>query len=336
MAVTAPRLSAIVCTYDRYSYLDSAINSLLAQSLAAGELEILVVDNSPDQRAAAEYGARYTHIPHLRYVLEPVAGLSNARNTGLGLARAPVVGFIDDDATAHPGWAAGMLHAFATFEPPAGAVGGPVRPVFASPRPGWLSDSLLGYIGVIDCGPAVVAIPPGETIFGCNMALDKHLAEQLGGFSRQLGRIGSGLTLLSNEETDLFARMRGAGKAIVYTPEALVHHHIDPRRLDQAWFRRRVAWQAVSDYIMEPQATTAQVPAAAEHLRMVEASRARRRGVGFFGQVTDPEAFAAEMQLVRQLMLATLSGGADLLAPDHPPARRGLRRVLRGLLGIRH
>jgi glycosyltransferase involved in cell wall biosynthesis len=329
-----PRLSAILCTYDRYSHLDSAISSLLAQSLAPDEIEIIVVDNSPDQQAAAEYSARYAHISHLRYVLEPVAGLSNARNTGLGLARAPVAGFIDDDATAEPGWAAGLLRAFATFAAPAGAVGGPVRPVFTSPRPGWLADSLLGYISVIDCGPAIMEMPPGDMIFGCNMALDTQLAVQLGGFSRQLGRTGSGLTLLSNEEPALFAKMRAAGKAIVYTPEALVHHHIDPTRLDQGWFRRRAAWQTVSDYIMEPQATTQLVPAAADHLRMVETGRGRRRGVGFFGEVTDPEAFDAEIKLVRQLMLATLSGGADLETPGHPPARRGLRRRLQALIGI--
>lgn len=333
MAVTTPKLSAIVCTYDRYSHLDSAIQSLLAQSLAPGEIEILIVDNSPDQQAAAAFGTRYAQVPQLRYVLEPVAGLSNARNTGLALAAAPIAGFIDDDATADPGWAAGILRAFASFDTPAGAVGGKVRPVFTSPRPGWLADSLLGYIGVIDCGPAMRAMPPGETIFGCNMALDKNLAQQLGGFSRQLGRIGSGLTLLSNEEPELFARMRGTGKAIVYTPDALVHHHIDPKRLDQAWFRRRVAWQTVSDYIMEPQATTALVPAAAEYLRTIQTSGARRRGVGFFGKVAEPEDFAAEMLLVRQLMLATLSGGAELeaRAQGEPP----LRRWWRALIGIR-
>lgn len=338
-----PRFSAIICTYQRYHVLDGAIQSLLAQSLTPGEMEIIIIDNSPDQRAAAEFGSQYSHIRHLQYVLEPVAGLSNARNVGVATARANIVGFIDDDAVADPGWADAILRAFADFGSKAGAVGGPVRPIWLSERPNWLADSLLIYLAIIDNGPTLHALPKGHIIVGCNMALDKQLITSLGGFSRQLGRIGSGLTLLSNEEPELFVRIRKAGRAIVHTPDAAVGHLIDPARLDQSWFRKRAAWQAVSDYIMAPAVTLALVPEAKVYLQAVENSQLRRRAIGFFGPVSDAEEFASEVNLIRQLTIATLSGGAeiDARAPERIsttiPARTLVTLALLRWMGrVRH
>ncbi len=306
-----PRLSAVICTYDRYQILGGAIQSLLAQSLPPGELEIIVIDNSPDQNAAAAFGARYGGYPQLRYVLEPQAGLSNARNAATALAQAEVIAFIDDDAVAEPGWAAAILAAFAEFGPAAGAAGGPARPLWLGQRPAWLSDNLLGHVSIIDYGKKLRALPAGQNIVGCNMAFDKQLLLKLGGFNRQLGRVGPELSLLSNGEPGVLNAVRAAGRAIVYAPDAAVGHKIDASRLSQSWFRRRAAWQAVSDYLMEPAAMTAHAPAAARYLRMVETSRTRTQPVGFFGPALDGQEFAAELLLIRELVIATLSGGAE-------------------------
>jgi hypothetical protein len=65
--------------------------------------------------------------------------------------------------------------------------------------------------------------------------------------------MGSGSTLLSNEEIEASERVRAMGKLAVYTPKAVVEHVIPPERLTQSWFRRRAAWQAVSDLLSEPE-----------------------------------------------------------------------------------
>jgi MoaA/NifB/PqqE/SkfB family radical SAM enzyme len=108
----------------------------------------------------------------------------------------------------------------------------------------------------------------------------------------------------------------------MYCPEAVVEHVIDPARLTRNWFRRRAAWQAVSEFINDPKRTTAYAPAAAEHLRLVSRTGARRSPLGFFHQVDDPEEFRRDVGLAYDLVVATLAGGIQIdperdLDPQH-------------------
>ena len=98
-------LSAVICTFNRYNLLPEAIESLVEQDIPTGLLEIIVVDNSPDQAAAARFGQRYAGLSNLTYLVEPKPGLSNARNIGTAAALGRIFAFIDDDARARPFWA---------------------------------------------------------------------------------------------------------------------------------------------------------------------------------------------------------------------------------------
>jgi hypothetical protein len=194
--------------------------------------------------------------------------------------------------------------------PRAGAIGGPAKPLWLGARPAWLNDDLLGHLSILDHGPTPKLLPPGQTIVGCNMAFDKTALETIGGFDTRLGRNGPELSLLSNGEPGVLEAIRAAGYEIGYTPHAVVEHCIDPSRLTQSWFRRRAAWQAVSDYLMDPYATHAHAPAAARYLHLVETSGTRPASIGFFAEAPTGDAFANELLLIRELTIATLHGGA--------------------------
>jgi hypothetical protein len=294
----------VICSYQRHHVLAGAIESLRAQVLPGG-LEILVVDNSADQGKAAAFGADYAGVAGLHYICEPVSGLSHARNIGLARALAPIVAFMDDDARAEPGWAQAVLAGFAAFGPRAAALGGPVRPLWQSPRPDWLGDDLLGQLAMIDWGPAAHEVLPDRGIVGCNMALNRALALELGGFPCKLGRNGADVTLLSNEESALMALIRAAGRAIIYQPAAAVAHLVDPARLTQSWFRRRAAWQAVSDYIMDP---------AAQQCRALAAPPPYRPAAGD-GEAETAADFSAAFWITYHATMTALAGGALPLVP---------------------
>lgn len=260
-------ITAAICTHDRYALLHEAIRSVAAQRMPKEAFEIVVVDNSPSPAVAAAEGGRYAGIPNLRWVHEPVAGLSGARNAAVRLARTPLIAFLDDDAVADADWLSALAQAFDDLGDGIGVVGGKVRPRWAAPRPDWLSNELLGYLSVVDLGEELRPLRPGEWVAGANIAYRTDALRQVGGFSLALGRVGPGIALMSNDEIELGDRLQAAGWATGYAPGAAVEHLIDPARTTQAWFRRRIAWQAVSDFVRRPAAAQAGTPAAWDSLK---------------------------------------------------------------------
>ena len=104
--VEAPKISVLVCTYNRCQNLGGAIESIAAQSLPPSlQWEIVVVDNnSSDQtrQVVEDFGRRCPG--HFRYLFEPRQGKSHALNTGIKEARGDIIAFIDDDVTVEPMW----------------------------------------------------------------------------------------------------------------------------------------------------------------------------------------------------------------------------------------
>jgi GT2 family glycosyltransferase len=217
---------------------------------------------------------------------------------------------MDDDAIAAPNWAAELLNAYAAFGPSAMIVGGRVDPIWSEPRPAWLPDEKLGNLSVVNWGGEARIAEPREWVAGTNISFRVEAILQYGGFARNLGRIGSGASLLSNEETHLVEKIRAAGGLLIYAPEASVRHLVDERRLSPTWFIKRSAWQAISDFMMSPDTQVAQAEnrwrnvthyfnRLPPHLRTVR---------GLMTENEDPEMFEAQMGAVYELTVLMLSG----------------------------
>ena len=98
-------ISVILPTKDRGPDIDLTLDALLAQDLAAGDYEVLVVDNASSEanaRALRRWCDR--HPDALRYVHEPTPGLNRARNAGIAAATGAVIAFLDDDAVPSSDW----------------------------------------------------------------------------------------------------------------------------------------------------------------------------------------------------------------------------------------
>lgn len=245
-------ISAVVPTYDRYALLDNCLAALAGQTLPREQYEIIVVDNTPDRARSDQRAASHADLPNLRWIHENRPGAAHARNVAMWQARAPLIAFTEDDALPSPRWLAALLDAFGMLGDTAHIVGGPVRPTWSGPRPDWLADGLLPYLGVIDRGEEIRVLGEGEWVTGASVAYRTEHLRAAGGFRPSLGRAGSGAVLLSNEETELEERIRAAGGQVGWAPDAMVEHCIDLARRDPRWFRRRAAWQAVSDFIRHP------------------------------------------------------------------------------------
>lgn len=231
-------VSVIVCTLDRAESLRRTLASLGA--LRGDDHEVVVVDNGSSDHTPAVVAAAPCPV---HSVVEPVLGLSVARNRGVAESRGEIVAFLDDDAEADAGWLEALATAYAG-DARVGGVGGRIELVFPGGRPRWLPARLEGHYSALDLGDERRPFAPPMSPYGTNMSLRRAVFERVGGFSAGLGRRGA--DLLSNEEIELFGRVHALGVPVLYEPAALVHHHVEPERLSPRYVLRRAYAQGRS------------------------------------------------------------------------------------------
>ena len=293
--MTTARITAILCTYNHYEMASETIRSLVEQE---GVLfSVVVVDNSPDDERATAFALTHSG-DDVVFVRQRQAGLARARNTGLATCMTEFVAFIDDDALADRRWLAQIVAAFDSASADTAIVGGKVLPRWEAPRPDWLPSSALSYLSLVDRGERLRELVGREWLAGTNIAFRREQLTEAGGFSTRLGRTGDGPSLMSNEETEAMRRLVALGNRAFYQPSAVVEHRIRADRLTRDWFRRRVAWQCVSDFMVDPEFASQ---------RATRAQRAApQRAV--IGRESAAQQFRREMKAVYAETAALLEG----------------------------
>lgn len=227
-----PRISLVVCTFNRARLLASALASLEAQTAPAGQYEIIVVDNNStdDTQGVVDGAARCA--TNLRLVREPQQGLSHARNRGWRAARAPYVAYLDDDATMPPGWVKAALDVIDDVAPD--VFGGPYHASYTEGKPRWFDDAYASL--TFGNKPRVLA--RGEYLSGSNIVIRRDLLGRLRGFDTKLGMQGRALAY--GEEPDLINRVRQAlpGAVVYYDPALYIHHLVHPDKMTLRWMAR--------------------------------------------------------------------------------------------------
>jgi GT2 family glycosyltransferase len=198
-----PRISVVVCTYNRAAYFRECLEGLSRIDYPNREV-IVVNDGSADGTAAiaAQFDVRLINTEN--------GGLASARNLGLQAATGEIVAYIDDDAYPDSHW---LTYLAATFRRTSHAgVGGPNLPV---PEDGSVADCVAHAPG----GPIHVLLTDqvAEHLPGCNMAFRREALEAIGGFDPQFGVAG--------DDVDLCWRLQERGWTLGFSPAAMVWHH---------------------------------------------------------------------------------------------------------------
>ncbi|HET8815682.1 MAG TPA: glycosyltransferase, partial [Solirubrobacterales bacterium] len=228
-----PSISVVICAFtrDRLEVLSEAIDSLRGQTLPPHEI-VLVIDHAPE--LLAEVGERW---PELKIVANrEKQGLSGARNTGVAEASGEVVAFLDDDAIASPDWLRRLADAYAN--PEVLGAGGTVRPRWVEGKPGWFPPEFDWVVGCTHSGMPQ-ELSPVRNLVGANMSFRRRPLLEVGGFSHDLGRVGT--LPVGCEETDLSIRVhqRWPEAEILYDPDASVDHVVPPARGTVRYFLDR-------------------------------------------------------------------------------------------------
>lgn len=235
------QVSVVICAFteDRWGDLVAARESLQRQSISPDQV-IIVIDHN--QTLLERARRRFTDAEVIPNAEDK--GLSGARNTGVGMASAEIVLFLDDDAVAETEWVKYMAEPFDRKE--VVGVGGLALPNWdAGKRPLWFPEEFLWVVGC-----SYVGLPSdGASIrnpIGSSMGFRKSSVVASGGFSPGLGRIGS--KPLGGEETDLSMRIRqrSVSNEVVLCRRAIVNHRVPVERQRISYFVRRCYWEGIS------------------------------------------------------------------------------------------
>lgn len=105
-------ISVIIPTYKPKDYLWECLDSLAAQTLAPERFEVLLVLNGCDEPYKSliqqHIASRMQHL-NVHLVQTDTPGVSNARNTGIDMAKGTYLTFIDDDDYVSPRYLEGLL-----------------------------------------------------------------------------------------------------------------------------------------------------------------------------------------------------------------------------------
>ena len=223
----APFISVVICTRDRPALLETCLDHLSQQEYP--RFEVVVVDNAPASDAVRSLVIAGRGRLSLRYVAEPRAGLSWARNAGVAASSGEIIAWLDDDEEPDSHWLAGIAGGFVQGED-IGCVTGMVLPARLDTRAQELFEQLGGYCKGRGFSSAVFSpqgpqsplypLPPFGV--GANMAFRREAIACIGGFDVALG---AGTPALSGEDTLAMTLVLLAGYSIAYEPMALTRHH---------------------------------------------------------------------------------------------------------------
>ena len=216
LTVTSKTITAIIPLYNGREFIQGALESVLAQTVAPNEI-IVVDDGSTDD--GPEIVRRIARSHPLILLQKANGGQSSARNTGIAHARGDLIALLDQDDIWYPNHLEEL-----------------VKP-FLQPRPvelGWVYSNLdemdragnmIGHAVLDKC----TTPHPKDNLFTClredvyvlptASVISRAALNALGGFDESLS---------GYEDDDLFLRMFRAGYDHVYVSQALARWRIYP------------------------------------------------------------------------------------------------------------
>ncbi len=248
--MSTPRLSIIICTFNREQFLDGLFESIASQSLAKEQFETVLVNNNSTD-STEKLCLRFIEqnpTMNIRYVLEPQLGLSFARNRGIEESQGEYLTFADDDAIMAADFCA-QACAYLDANPDVGEVGGPASLRFMGAIPAWHNKYLSSLFGYFEPSPNEYKMKSktGDYPRGLNMTFRREAFDRCGGFNVNLGRVGR--LLLGGEEKDIAFRIIDSGMKVAYSPKIKVEHLVPYERTTDEFIRNQALGTGMSERV---------------------------------------------------------------------------------------
>jgi glycosyltransferase involved in cell wall biosynthesis len=239
--MTPHNITVIISTYNRALTLGKTLATLVDAQRRFPSARLVVVDNgSTDQTASVVKSFQEQH--NLSYLFEGRSGKNRALNRALDTyPLGELVVFTDDDVEVPAGWLT-SIQQVADRWPDYAVFGGRVDAAFDEGyrAPSWAANQYVAALafGQHSYSERECVYKGSATPFGGNFWVrssvfrhGRRFDERVG--PRQRNRVGGG-------ETSFLYALRTQGFRIVYSPEVVVRHRVEPGVLKL----RNVCWRA--------------------------------------------------------------------------------------------
>jgi hypothetical protein len=227
-----PLVSIIICTADRRSSLEKAVQSL--QLISYYNFEVIIIDASSTTDASEMLDALSSKIKFkVKFLKVERQNISFSRNRGIKMASGSIIAFFDDDAIAPSDWLDRLISTYSLHGEKCAAVGGTVRDLT---RPGYplqfrrgITNLLSETIAIRSCHAPNYNQAKSfwyNGLMGTNSSYRKELLEKINGYDEFFDYF--------LDETDVCVRLIQAGYDIHYA-DVVVDHYPQPshNRIDQ-------------------------------------------------------------------------------------------------------
>jgi cellulose synthase/poly-beta-1,6-N-acetylglucosamine synthase-like glycosyltransferase len=207
----------IVPAYNAGDTLDVCLSALCSQTLAAEDVEIIVVDDGSTDHTpqiARSYG--------VRLIQQPNAGPAAARNQGAAQAQGEILLFTDADCAPAEDWIAQMV---APFTDP--SIAG-VRGIYCTRQ-----RSLVARFVQLEYESRYGRLQSGQEID----FVDTYSAGYRRALWAESGGFDETFRTASVEDQEFSFRLVRAGHRLVFVPQAVVYHQHD-RTVGEYWWRK--------------------------------------------------------------------------------------------------
>jgi glycosyltransferase involved in cell wall biosynthesis len=216
---STPRVLVVLPAYNEAANVPACLAGIRAQDYPADRVGVVLVDNgsADDTAAVARRGGA-------QVLVAPEATIAGLRNAGAAAGEGEILAFLDADMVPRPAWLRTAVAALA--DPAVGAVGGALD----------IPDDAT-WVERTWCLPRR-ALPERRTtpwLPSGNFVMRREVFDEVGGFDA---------TLTTCEDVDLSARIRGAGRRLLFVKRAAVVHRGESKTLG-ALFRKEV-WRGRS------------------------------------------------------------------------------------------
>jgi glycosyltransferase involved in cell wall biosynthesis len=244
-----PKLSVVICTFNRGARLKDCLESLTKQNFS--DFEVIIIDGGSTDNTH-QILSRYSRQLKIKKFIFEEKQLSKVRDLGWRKAKGKYISWIDDDVIVSKNWAKNIIKILDNHRK-IGGVSGPtiVKKAFLKNRDVFFfykTKGIYGFLGKIwsqfflegqkyEVGRLLKsgAWTPGSNfpsslkikglkdvdyLEACNMTLRKRLIAQVGGFDYGYTGVGEW------SELDLAIRIKNLGYRLVFSSKVRVNHNI--------------------------------------------------------------------------------------------------------------